>query len=180
MHMTPVIVLFASVLSGGAPADRASPWGVFSVASADARETTQVEISPVVITNTAEARPETTWIHEKTERVWMAQKRVVKAGAPATLQWADSRTCYQIIETLATLIDLDQPAGAPVLRVEDRSNAGVAYRIEAAGLSAAKGDAAAVRLMNGKALRAGAVVQAALDTWRPCWSDTPPTLSGAP
>ena len=134
-----VLVLLASALVAGAafalppPVAPAAPWGVFSVSSGDGRETTEVEISSVLVTNTADARPETTWINEKTERVWVARKRVAKAGGPATLQWTDSRACYQLIETLATLIDLNQPAGGPPLRIDDTSDSGAAYRIEANG-----------------------------------------------
>ena len=153
---------------------------MFSVSSADGRETTEIEILSVLITNTADARPETTWINEKTERVWVAKKRVVRAGAPATLQWTDSRACYQLIETLASLVDLDQPVGAPTVTVEDTSRVGTTYRIEAAGLSLTKGRPAAVRLVNGAEASAGVVVQTALGAWRPCWSDTPPTLTARP
>jgi len=180
------LVLLASALVAGAafalppPVAPATPWGVFSVSSGDGRETTEVEISSVLVTNTADARPETTWINEKTERVWVARKRVAKAGAPATLQWTDSRACYQLIETLATLIDLDQPAGGPPLRIDDTSDSGAAYRIEANGLSPVMHRSTTVRLTSGKDVRASAMVKAALDAWRPCWSETPPTLSAKP
>jgi len=187
MRATSAPVLLASALvfgaafaSGPPPAAPASPWGAFSVSSADGRETTEIEISSVLITNTADARPETNWINEKTERVWVAKKRVVKAGAPATLQWTDSRACYQLIETLATLVDLDQPAGAPTARIDDTTRVGTTYRIEASGLTLAKGRPPTVRLANGREAPAGVIVRTALDAWRPCWSDSPPGLTARP
>lgn len=139
----------------------------------------EVEISPVTIVNTAESRPETSWISEKVERVWVAKKRVSKAGGAQTLQWTDSRACYQLVETLATLVDLDHLDGAPVASV-DAVGGGKVYRIEAAGLSVAGDRPAQVRLTSGKDAPATAVVDAALKAWSPCWSDTPPTLSARP
>jgi hypothetical protein len=155
---------------------------VFGFSSADGRETTEIEISSVLITNTADARPETTWIDQKIERVWVAKKWVMKTGAAATLQWTDSRTCYQLVETLATLIDLDKPADAPAdapaVRI-DTSEVGAVYRIEAAGLSL-ENRSGAVRLTNGAEATAGTLVRSALEAWRPCWTDAPPTLAARP
>jgi len=181
------LTLLASAFSGAdalamppPSAAPTAPWGSFSRSSADGRNTTDVDVSSVMMANTVGARPETTWINEKTERIWVARKRVIKTDAPAILQWADSRACFQLVETLSTLIDLDQPAGAPVLTVVDKRNLGVLYRIDAAGLSMAKGPSADVRLTSGKDVPAGVIVDAALAAWAPCWSDTPPDFNPKP
>jgi hypothetical protein len=187
MHMPSVASPLAGLLcaagvfaSGASAVAQLTPWGALRVSSSDGRETTDVEIASVLITNTADARPETTWINEKTERVWVAKMRELKTGAPAALHWADSRGCYQLVETLATLIDLDPPKDAPTLRIDDRSDAGTDYRIEGAGLSPAQGRSTAVRLADGREVRASLIVETALDAWRPCWSDAPPTLTARP
>jgi hypothetical protein len=171
------VPLAGDAFASPSPVER--PWGAFSLTSASGSDTTEIAISSVLITNTSEARPETTWIDDKTERVWVAMKRVVKAGALTSLQWTDSRACYQLIETLSDLVDLDAPGDMPTVRVDDASTAKAAYRIEAAGLLLTS-DGSAVRLRNGRTVRAGAIVQAALDAWGPCWSDRPSALTPRP
>jgi hypothetical protein len=183
MRTAPAFTLLAFLILNVGAASGAdvpgTPWGVFSRSSADGRETTEVEISSVVVANTGEARPETPWMSEKTDRIWVARKRVERAGASALVKWADSRTCYPMLETLATLVDLDQPVGAPVATIVERPSSGLVYRLEAAGLAPAPGRPSAVVLKSGAAVSGGAVVDAALKVWSSCWSDAPPSLAAA-
>ncbi len=180
MRATFFSILLAAALCAAASAAEpstalpAAPWGVFSVASAGGTDRTEVEIASVLIANTAGARPETTWINEKSERVWVARKRVVKAGAADTVQWTDSRACYQLVETLATLTDLDQPAQTPILSLDEPSDAGVVYHLQVAGASA--GRPRAIRLANGRDVPVKVLVRSVLDGLGPCWSDAPPSL----
>jgi hypothetical protein len=177
MHAIWALALLAAA-SGGAPPPRADPLiplGSFSVTTPGGLASTDVEISSVLITNTTDARPETTWINEKAERVWVAIKRVVKAGAAPNTQWIDGRNCYQLIETLTSLVDLEAlPAPGKVMsdtKIEDG-----AYQIQMPGLIIAANHPADIRLRSGKSAPARVVVGTALNALAPCWSDTPPTF----
>lgn len=158
------------------PAATVSPWGKLSITAANGQEATEIEVVTVSRINSAGARPESTWINEKIERFWIAEKHDRRAGPAVPTQWADSRSCTEMVETLVTLADLDAITPEPPARIVDARMPGVTYVVEGAGVHPAKSDTAAVRLTNNMESAAGAVVNAALAAWAPCWSDTPPKL----
>ncbi len=161
-------------LASGETIEGIIPWGTFSTTGARGAGSTAIDLGWVMVANTAGVRPETTWIREPAERIWVARKRVSAPGAPDGVQWADSRTCYPLIETLSSLTDLEAPGG-PGVAVEDRDRA---YRVEALGVTSA-GDGT-LRLKSGRAAPVRTVIVNALVAWRSCWSDTPPTLAARP
>jgi len=152
------------------------PWGKLSVTPAGGQDAIDVEVATVSKANTAGARPESTWINDKTERFWVAEKHARRGGVDAPVQWADSRTCTAMVETLVTLTDVDGAVPTPSIRISGAGRAGATYALEAGGLRAAAADAKAVHLTNGQDAPAASVVDAALTAWAPCWSDTPPNL----
>ena len=158
------------------PAATIAPWGKLSIMAANGREATEIEVAVVSRINSAGARPESTWINEKTERFWIAEKHARRGGTVAPTQWADSRSCTEMVETLVTLADLDAITPEPSTRIVDAREQGRTYVVEGAGVQPAKSDVAAVRLTNNVERPAIAVVNAALAAWSPCWSDTPPKL----
>jgi len=191
MNMPLTALLLASALLAGAAPGLAAPsaepsgeparrWGGFSLSSQDGLQTTDVEISSVLISSTAPARPETTWISEGTERVWVAKKRVLKRGALASVAWTDSRACYQLVETLSTLIDLNQTPNGPSVAFEGARGSGAVAHMDGAGLSPAPGQAAAIRLTSGADAPVGLLVKTALEALEPCWTDRPPHLTAQP
>ena len=160
------------------PTATLAPWGAFSQSSADGRDTTTVEVESVTRENSAGVRPETTWINEKTEQIWVAEKHVRRSDGSETRQWADSGRCYQLIETLVTLADLDE-SPRPALVVVGGPIADKVYSLQGFGVRPAREGQGMVRLAAGAAVPVGSVIDAALKAWAPCWSDAPPSL-GAP
>ena len=152
-----------------------APWGKLLV-SPPGGAVTEVAILSVAKENTAGARPETTWINDKTERFWVAQKGVKTGSAPASIQWADSRSCTAMVETLVTLTDLDASPPPPSVQVTQTGRDDVIYRVEAPGLRPGASGGPDIRLTNNVVRPAGAVVDDALKDWAPCWSDAPPKL----
>ncbi len=152
-----------------------APWGKLLV-SGPGGVATEVAILSVAKDNTAGARPETTWINDKTERFWIARKGVKTGSAPAAVQWADSRSCTAMVETLVTLADLDAPTPPPAGTVMQTRQDGTIYGVEAPGLRPGAPGGSEAHLTNDAVRPASAVVEDALKAWAPCWSDTPPKL----
>ena len=154
------------------PTATVAPWGKFLVSSPKG-VVTEVAILSVAKENTAGARPETTWINDKTDRFWVAQKGVKTGSAPASIQWADSRSCTAMVETLVTLADLEASAPSPSAQATETRRDGAIYRVETQGLKASGSE---VRLTNNLVRPASAVVEDALKAWTSCWSDASPKL----
>lgn len=159
-------------------AEPASPWGVLRRTTDG--DTLEVELRSEVVPNPAGARPETDWIAQKTERIWVARKRVVKAGAPARVQWAESTSCFQLIETLARLTDVDASTetGPPVrwMRILDKGPSGQIYTLEGRAFAPSQERSTDVKLIDGASAPVGHVIETALRDLAPCWSDEAPSV----
>jgi len=134
--------------------------------------------------NPGGSRPETDWISQKTERLWLARERILKGGARPKTQWAQSDACYQLVEILAKLTDLDAPAPPhadptlhPIVAVGE---GGRRYTAEGAAFHRAAGAPTQIKMESGASLPVPQVVEDALSALAPCWSDEAPSALSVP